>query len=68
MGYLYAHGFCYRCHQPFAFNPYLVPSLTIDGEKRPFCQLCIDAVNPTRIRNGLEPIVPLPGAYEPQEC
>jgi hypothetical protein len=25
-----------------------------------------DRLNPIRIKNGLQPIVPLPGAYEPQ--
>ncbi len=48
----------------FRFNPYLVPSLMIDGIKEPICQDCINQANPRRIANGLEPIVSLPGAYD----
>lgn len=49
----------------FGFNPDLVPSITIDGVRQPICQDCVERVNPRRVANGLEPIVPLPGAYEP---
>lgn len=67
MAFMLAHGYCYQCKRLFGFNPDLVPSLTVSGVKEPFCRTCIDAANPIRVRNGLAPIVPLPGAYEPQE-
>ena len=42
-------------------------SSAITGEREPICQACVDQLNPIRIKNGLQPIVPLPGAYEPQD-
>jgi hypothetical protein len=33
--------------------------------REPICRNCVERVNPQRIKNGLEPIVPLPDAYEP---
>lgn len=65
MGYVLAHGLCIGCSRPFAFNPLRVPSCLVNGVREPICQICVDRVNPQRIANGLEPIVPLPGAYEP---
>lgn len=67
VGFLYVLGECYRCGRLFTFNADRVPSLTVDGERVPFCRACVDAVNPIRISKGLDPIVPLPGAYEPEE-
>ena len=64
MGYVAAMSACYGCKQPFSYNPMKVPSIPINGTREPICQGCVDRVNPTRIANGLEPIVPLPGAYE----
>jgi hypothetical protein len=55
---------CFGCNNPFTFNPMLVPSVTVEGTRRPICQSCVTRVNPSRKKNGLEPIVPLPGAYE----
>lgn len=57
-------GFCFTCRRLFTFNPVLVPSLLINGVKEPVCAACCDAVNPGRIAAGLEPIIPLPGAYD----
>jgi hypothetical protein len=65
MGYAYCMGSCVGCRRIFSFNPMRVPSITWHGSKEPICQECVDRVNPKRIENGLEPIVPLPGAYEP---
>jgi hypothetical protein len=65
MAYVLMHGTCYGCKQLFSFHPNLVPSLTIGGTREPFCRSCIERANPTRVANGLAPIVPLPGAYEP---
>ena len=57
---------CGRCRRPFGFNPHKVPSLRMsDGTQLVFCRDCIEAVNPLRVKQGLDPIVPLPGAYDP---
>jgi hypothetical protein len=65
MGFIYCLGHCVGCNRLFSFNPDLVPSLTVDGIREPICQSCVVRVNPKRIANGLDPIIPLPGAYEP---
>ena len=57
-------GFCIGCKRLFTFNPMRVPSLAIDGAREPICRSCVDSANPRRLANGLEPIVPLPDAYE----
>ena len=66
MGYVLATSVCIGCGQLFAYNPVKVPSLrTWDGGQRePICRDCVERANPTRIANGLEPIVPDPDAYE----
>jgi hypothetical protein len=66
MGYVFAMGLCFGCGNPFTFNPTKVPSIRVQGVARPICLACVTRVNPMRVKNGLEPIVPLPGAYE--EC
>jgi hypothetical protein len=66
-GFLFVIGDCYRCKRLFGFNADRVPSLTVDGVRQPFCRDCVDAVNPIRIAKGLQPIIPLPGAYDPEE-
>jgi hypothetical protein len=63
---VYALGECFGCHQLFSFNPHRVPSVVVHGEREPICEACVARVNPRRIANGLDPIVPLPGAYEPE--
>lgn len=65
-GYVMAMSACFGCKRIFSYNPVRVPSLIVHGSKEPVCQDCVDRANPRRIANGLEPIVPLPGAYE--EC
>jgi hypothetical protein len=68
MAYMSAISPCFGCGQVFSYNPELVPSIRDEkGVRQPVCRDCIDRANPKRIANGLEPIVPLPGAYEPQE-
>jgi len=37
----------------------------VNGVREPICRDCVERVNPTRIAKGLEPIVPLPDAYDP---
>ena len=66
MGYEIAMGPCVVCGNLFAFNAERVPSIEVQGAKRPICQSCVDEANPIREENGLPPIVPLPGAYEPE--
>lgn len=58
---------CIGCGGLFCFHPDRVPSLLVDGVREPICEDCVRAVNPIRKANGLEEIVPLPGAYEPAE-
>jgi len=67
MGWMMVMGHCVACHEIFTFSAERVPSLVVNGEREPVCQACITRVNPIRIANGLPPIVPLPGAYEPDE-
>lgn len=64
MGYALGFGPCAGCGRPFSFNPVRVPSVTIAGSREPICAWCVERANPLRIANGLDPIVPLPGAYE----
>jgi hypothetical protein len=67
MGYLYVLGECFSCHRLFTFSAERVPSIVVDGQREPVCADCVERANPERIANGLPPIVPLPGAYEPDE-
>jgi hypothetical protein len=64
MGYVFATSPCYGCKQIFSYNPMRVPSIRIDGDRRPICRACVERVNPQRVANGLDPIVPLSDAYE----
>lgn len=68
MGYMMAFSACAACKQPFSYNPHSVPSVRVRGVREPICRDCVDKANPQRIANGLEPITPLPGAYEPVEA
>ena len=64
MGYVTAMGPCIGCDRVFSYNPALVPSCSaVTGRREPICQTCVDRVNPMRIKNGLQPIVPHPEAY-----
>lgn len=64
MGYALAIGECIGCQRVFSFNPVLVPSCSaVTGKREPICAGCVERVNPMRIKNGLEPIVPHPDAY-----
>jgi hypothetical protein len=64
MGYALCTGTCIGCHRVFSFNPMRVPSIRIKGNREPICLECVNRVNPKRIANGLEPIVPAPDAYD----
>jgi len=66
VGFVTVLSLCPGCRQPFIYNPSAVPSVKLDGWRKPICRGCLDRlINPDRIANGLEPIVPLPGAYDP---
>lgn len=67
MGYITVLSACYGCKQLFTYNPARVPSIRINGLREPVCAACVARVNPERIARGLDPIVPLPGAYEPAD-
>ena len=56
---------CAGCGGVFPSNPYLVPSVVKDGRRKPVCRPCVDRLNAQRTIQGLAPVVPLPGAYEP---
>jgi len=65
MGYALAMGPCIGCGNLFSFNPVRVPSCSaVNGRREPICAGCVERVNPMRVANGLEPIVPHPEAYE----
>jgi len=67
MGYAFCTGECFGCRRIFSYNPMRVPSIRhpLTNHREPVCLTCVNRVNPDRIKNGLDPIVPLPGAYEP---
>jgi hypothetical protein len=62
--YATCYSSCFGCGRVFGFNPVRVPSISIEGERKPICQACVDLANPRRIANGLPPIVPAPDAYD----
>jgi hypothetical protein len=64
MAWVYCHSACAGCDRIFSYNPLRVPSLVIRGSREPICLDCVERVNPIRISNGLEPIVPYADAYE----
>ena len=68
MGYMIATGTCINCGRLFQFNPELVPSVRVKGNREPVCRACIEEANPKRKKHGLEEIRIQPGAYQPQEC
>lgn len=67
MGYVMATQACFGCKRPFMFNPHRVPSIRIEGIRQPVCRECVERVNPLRVKNGFEPIIPHPDAYEPMD-
>jgi hypothetical protein len=64
-GFVLCFGYCFGCGDRFAFNPHHVPSIGIHGVREPICHECVARANIKREANGLAPIVPLPGAYDP---
>jgi hypothetical protein len=66
MPYVQCFGACIVCHRLFSFNPYRVPSVRVRGDREPVCASCLAVANRRRADRGLEPIVALPGAYDPE--
>lgn len=66
-GYMIVLGTCVGCGTTFGFNADRVPSVVVNGSREPICRNCVARANPVRAKNGLDPIVVLPGAYEPEE-
>ena len=64
MGYAFATSPCIGCGRIFSYNPMRVPSCRINESREPICRWCVERVNPERIKNGLEPIVPHADAYD----
>lgn len=60
MSYAIAISTCGQCGRIFNFNPLYVPSLN----NVPFCEECILAANPTRVKKGFKPIIIHPDAYK----
>lgn len=58
---------CAACQRTFGFNPKRVPSIPIDGIRRPICLECMERANATRSQNNLKPHLILPNAYGPAE-
>ena len=50
-----------------SYNPNRVPSVSVDGSRAPICVDCVEALNEIRAGNGLGPLVPMSGAYEPSD-
>jgi len=67
MGYVFITSACYGCKRIFSYHPNLVPSIRVEGRREPICRACVERVNPMRVKNGLDAIVPKPGAYEPAD-
>jgi hypothetical protein len=67
MAWMFVLGECVACQKPFTFNADRVPSVVVKGQREPVCRECVEKANPLRERNGLAPIVILPGAYEAGE-
>lgn len=63
-GYAICLGACCACGRVMQFNPVLVPSLRVDGEKRPVCRRCVEKWKSMHPDVHFE--IP-EGAYEPVE-
>jgi hypothetical protein len=67
MGWMSAHGPCWTCGRLISFSPTRVPSVVVDGVREPLCAICVERANVLRAEAGQELIVPLPGAWDPDE-
>jgi len=67
MGYMFLCSSCCACERVIMYNPEHVPSLRIEGNREPLCQVCANKWNHIhRLSKGLEPVPIHPLAYEPQ--
>jgi len=66
MGYAIMFAPCFTCDEIFGFNPIRVPSLMVEGERRPICLDCHTQLNELREQKGV-PKWPPPhaDAYSP---
>lgn len=63
-GFAIVLGYCVACAKQISFNPVKVPSLRVNGERRPLCMNCFDKWNVIhRINKGLVPLPLAPDAY-----
>jgi hypothetical protein len=62
-GVLVVYGVCIACSGAFWYDPELVPSTRVEGDKEPVCSACVEGLNRKRIAAGLDPVLVLPGAY-----
>jgi hypothetical protein len=63
MSPLVAMAPCFVCHNPFLFDPALVPVAVVNGAREILCRDCVQQINPLRAMHGLALIELLPGAY-----
>lgn len=64
MGYALLHDVCVNCRTPIVCNPVRVPSLRINGERKPLCKACFNKWNEIhRTSQGLPPMPLHPDAY-----
>lgn len=62
---MYAVSVCCSCGDRVTFDPDTVPSIRVDGIKRPLCRACFDRWNLRhRISRGLAPVPLHPSAYK----
>ena len=65
-GYAVMMSPCLICKKIFGYNPHRVPSIRVNGERRPVCLPCIVRENQRRQLVGQELLAdPRPDAYEP---
>lgn len=67
MAWMIVHGHCINCGYLFSFNPELVPSIRVKGEREPVCKDCITRANEARKLAGHSLFWIHPDAYGPQE-
>ena len=66
MGYAIMMSPCLTCGKIFGYNPHRVPSIWVNGERKPVCLTCIVEENRRRQLVGQELLPdPRPNAYEP---
>jgi hypothetical protein len=67
MGVFHMLAPCLVCGKPFTFHPHKVPSVRVEGVRRPVCWACIERANIKRRVMGMPLIKVLPGAYDPAD-